>query len=84
MGRAPRQSERSAYYGVLLEPPKPTPAILAAASAPAAQTAVQHDELEARKTTRPAPKSRSKAPRGRSFDDAQRDVDHATISSAAS
>jgi hypothetical protein len=64
---APRQSERSSYYGLILEPERPTPAIMAAAEAPPAETAEQRAERLARKRTVPAPKSRLRGPRGRSF-----------------
>jgi hypothetical protein len=67
--RAPRQSERSDFYRVILEPPPPPPAILAAASAAPAKTSDQHAEQLARKKTVPAPKGRRRAPRGRRDDE---------------
>ncbi|MDB5042190.1 MAG: hypothetical protein JWN27_2916 [Candidatus Eremiobacteraeota bacterium] len=62
--RAPRQSERSDDYERLLQPPRATPAILAAATAPAAETSEQRAQREANRKTRPAPKARRRGPRG--------------------
>jgi len=59
-----RASERSAFYGLLLEPPRATPSVLSAAKARCAETTTERDDREARRTTRPAPKGRRRGPRG--------------------
>jgi hypothetical protein len=53
-----RASDRSAMYGRMLEPPPPPPTIMSLARVAKAETVVEHDARMARKTTRPAPKSR--------------------------
>jgi hypothetical protein len=67
MGRALRQSERSDFYGSILEP-RATPAILAAADARPAETAAEREARESRRKTTPAPRGRRPGPRGRGFD----------------
>jgi hypothetical protein len=63
--RALRQAERSALYGAIVTPPPPPPIVLAEARGPKAQTALEREGREARRTTTPAPKARRRGPRGR-------------------
>jgi hypothetical protein len=69
MGRQLRASERSDFYGRLIDPTPPLPRTLADAAGPAAKTTSDHEAIESRKTTKPAPKSRTRKPKGAMFHD---------------
>ncbi|MDB5069599.1 MAG: hypothetical protein JWM87_710 [Candidatus Eremiobacteraeota bacterium] len=59
-----RASERSDFYGWVLDPP-PSLAIVRDAHGRKAETAVEADARERRRKTMPAPKGRRRGPRGR-------------------